>query len=656
MLRPSGLSTATGQLLTKGALDYESEKTSYSVIVTATDPSSLSDTIEVTITVTDVNEAPAVTVTPTVYFNENGTGKVATYTAADPENAALTWEVTGVDSNAFSIDGGVLTFKTPPDFEAPTDADTDNVYMVTVEASDSANTDMLAVAVRVTDVNEAPMVTGNIGVGYAENGSTTVATYTANDPEKGTTTWSLSGVDNGHFSINGGVLTFKTPPDFEAPADADRNNVYLATVGASDGPNTGTLEVTITVTGVNEAPAFAAETATRTVPENTEPGQPVGAAVSATDPETGDTLTYTLGGTDADAFDIDGSTGQLKTKDPLDHETTPSYSVAVSVRDGNHDAAMDDTINVTITITDVNESPTVTGETSRNYEENGSGTVATYTAADPENGEITWSLSGADSGDFSIDNAGALTFDAPPDYEAPADVGGNNEYEITLWASDGPNIGTLDVTVTVTNADEAGTVTLSSLQPQVGTTLTASVDDPDGGVSGDTWKWEGSSNKSDWAPISGATAISYTPVAGDVGKFLQVTASYTDGHGPGKTAIVVSDNKVRVAPAANTAPAFAGDATTRTVEENTEAGRNIGDPVSATDAESDPLTYSLSGTDAASFDVVQASGQLLTKAPLDYESAKRSYTVIVTATDPSGESDTIDGDHRMSPTRTKRQW
>ena len=636
-----GIVQATGQLLTKGALDYESEKTSYSVIVTATDPSSLSDTIEVTITVTDVNEAPTVTVTPTVYFNENGTGEVATYTAADPENAALTWKVTGVDSDAFSIDSGVLTFKEPPDFEAPTDADTNNVYMVTVEASDSANMDMLAVAVRVTDVNEAPTVTGNIDIGYAENGSTTVATYTANDPEKDTTTWSLSGADNGHFSINGGVLTFKTPPDFEALADADRNNVYLVTVGASDGPNTGTLEVTITVTGVNEAPAFAAETATRTVPENTEPGQPVGAAVSATDPETGDTLTYTLGGTDADAFDIDGSTGQLKTKDPLDHETTPSYSVAVSVRDGNHDAAMDDTINVTITITDVNESPTVTGETSRNYEENGSGTVATYTAADPENGEITWSLSGADSGDFSIDNTGALTFDAPPDYEAPADVGGNNEYEITLWASDGPNIGTLDVTVTVTNADEAGTVTLSSLQPQVGTTLTASVDDPDGGVSGDTWKWEGSSNKSDWAPISGATAISYTPVAGDVGKFLQVTASYTDGHGPGKTAIVVSDNKVRVAPETNTAPAFAGDATTRTVEENTEAGRNIGDPVSATDSESDPLTYSLSGTDAASFDVVQASGQLLTKAPLDYESAKRSYTVIVTATDPSGESDTI---------------
>ena len=46
--------------------------------------------------------------------------------------------------------------------------------------------------------------------------------------------------------------------------------------------------------------------------------------------------------------------------------------------------------------------------------------MATYTADDPENAQITWSLSGDDSGDFSISSAGVLTFDSPPDYEAPA--------------------------------------------------------------------------------------------------------------------------------------------------------------------------------------------------------------------------------------------
>ena len=77
------------------------------------------------------------------------------------------------------------------------------------------------------------------------------------------------------------------------------------------------------------------------------------------------------------------------------------------------------------------------------------------------------------------------------------------------------------------------------------------------------------------------------------------------------------------------------------MDENTVAGEDIGAPVAATDAdEDDELTYTLSGTDAASFDISSATGQLQTKAALDYET-KDSYTVIVTATDEAGLSDAI---------------
>ena len=70
--------------------------------------------------------------------------------------------------------------------------------------------------------------------------------------------------------------------------------------------------------------------------------------------------------------------------------------------------------------------------------------------------------------------------------------------------------------------------------------------------------------------------------------------------------------------------------------ENTGAGENVGAPVTATDADQeDTLTYKLSGTDAPSFSIVPASGQIQTKAALDYE-AKSTYTVTVTATDPFG--------------------
>ena len=83
----------------------------------------------------------------------------------------------------------------------------------------------------------------------------------------------------------------------------------------------------------------------------------------------------------------------------------------------------------------------------------------------------------------------------------------------------------------------------------------------------------------------------------------------------------------------NSAPVFTdGDSTTRSVLENTGVGINIGSPVSATDADGDLLTYTLSGTDAASFSIVSTSGQLQTHAPLDYET-KKSYMVTVKVSD-----------------------
>ena len=127
----------------------------------------------------------------------------------------------------------------------------------------------------------------------------------------------------------------------------------------------------------------------------------------------------------------------------------------------------------------------------------------------------------------------------------------------------------------------------------------------------------------------------------DLGKYLRATASYTDRQGPGKSAIGVSANPVQAAPATNSAPVFSANAATRSVAENAAPGSNIGTPVTATDSDADTLTYTLGGADAASFTIVNTSGQLQTKELLDYE-VTPSYTVTVTATDPSGAADTID--------------
>ena len=253
-----------------------------------------------------------------------------------------------------------------------------------------------------------------------------------------------------------------------------------------------------------------------------------------------------------------------------------------------------------------NEAPVITGATSTNFAENGTRAVASYRGRDPEGGSVSWTLLGTDSAYFAITNGGVLSFDPAPDFEDPMDSDRNNVYHVTVQASDGNNISRLEMTVTVTNVEEAGTVELSSVQPQVGTPLTATLDDPDEVISAITWSWQRSraGSRSGWSTISNATSDSYTPAGGDVGRYLRATARYDDGYSNGKSASTISENTVRAVPVNNNPPRFLSQFTSRTVDENTGAGQNVGDPVTATDDLNDNLTYGLDGTDAAMFRIV----------------------------------------------------
>ena len=120
------------------------------------------------------------------------------------------------------------------------------------------------------------------------------------------------------------------------------------TVSASD--NNGgsdSISVTINVTDANDPPAFTDGTSTiRYIAADADSGANIGSAIVATDQDPGDTLTYTLGGTDAASFSIVSTSGQLQTSAALDADTE-SYSVTVSVSDNNGGS---DTITVTINI------------------------------------------------------------------------------------------------------------------------------------------------------------------------------------------------------------------------------------------------------------------------------------------------------------------
>ncbi len=626
--------TSTGQLQTKTALDHET-KPNYSVTVSVHDSKDLDGNpdvtadgmIDVTVTVTDVDEPAVISGSASPDYAENRTGRVARYTATDPEGGDITWSLTGTDAGDFEISAsGVLSFREIPNHELPADSNRDNVYEVTVRARDGTSYGTLAVTVTVTNINEAAVVSGDPSPDYAENRTGRVARYTASDPEGETVTWSLAGTDAGDFAVAGGVLSFRLSPNYESPADSNRDNVYEVTVRARDVTSYGTLAVTVTVTNINEAAVISGDAS----PDYAENRTDRVARYTATDPEGGD-ITWSLTGTDAGDFEISAS-GVLSFREIPNHELPADsnrdnvYEVTVRARDGTSYG----TLAVTVTVTNINEAAVVSGDPSPDYAENRTDRVARYTASDPEGETVTWSLAGTDAGDFAV-AGGVLSFRLSPNYESPADSNRDNVYEVTVRARDVTSYGTLDVTVTVTNINEAAVIT-GDASPDYAENRTDQVarytaTDPEGGDI--TWSLTGT-DAGDFE-ISASGVLSFREIpnhelpadSGEDNVYL-VTVRALDG----SLDVVVTVTDV------NEAPIVSG----RDDVDYVENGAGPVGVYSASDPEGSPVTLSLAGTDAGDLELSD-SGVLRFRRSPDYESPDDSgrgdnvYSVVVEAGD-----------------------
>ena len=260
--------------------------------------------------------------------------------------------------------------------------------------------------------------------------------------------------------------------------------------------------------GANASPDFHDGTDTRTVPESTAVGNPVGAPVTATDTDN-DTLTYELDNdavstnelatlSDLQFFDIDMETGQIEVAQELDYDAVGedrangavagTYMVIVRATDPS---GLADNITVTITAGNVNEDPVVTGRAELSVnEEDDDGYTALQDApsitapADPTNQQneyvyedpdhldsiARWTLEGDDAGAFDVSGRFEpryIQFKEAPDFENPTDANSDNVYEVTLVATDtdplgtGAGVGKVNVWLTVTNVEEAGKVVFS---------------------------------------------------------------------------------------------------------------------------------------------------------------------------------------------------
>ena len=460
-------------------------------------------------------------------------------TATDPDDDPVTYELEGTGAEAFDIDRSSGQIRT----SAPLNHEERSSYSVTVRARDGrGGTSTAGVRINVTDVAEppdaplSPTVTAvsstSLQVSWDAPDNTGPPITDYDYRYQGPTDTSWTEVANTTIAATTVTIEDLSPSTFydvqvRATNAEGSSDWSPAGIGSTNAP------------GANNPPVFSdGASATRSVSANARSGVPIGLPVTATDVDSGDTLTYSLGGRDAASFAINTANGQLLTKSGVTLIADETYTVTVSADDGRDIASI--TVSIEAVAGPPNNPPVFSegASATRNVRRNapaGTAIGSPFTATDADTDDtITYTLEGADAASFDINGStGQLTTRSGVTLDRAS-------YTVEVVASDDEVAARITVTITIIT---------------------------------------------------------------------------------------------------NVAPTFASTTTSRSVSETASAGAGVGAPVTATDLDGDALTYTLGGADAGSFSIGGTTGQITVGSgtTLDYET-RRSYTVVVTATDPSGES------------------
>ena len=664
----------TGQVTLKKAVDYEAMSSPFKyffrVQVKDNHGSPLTAVTTVEVAVTNANEPPSITAGQTRSIPEGsdaGTSIGAPIAASDPDKATFeggadpTFAISaGNDDGAFTItsSGQLKVAKsTALDYERTSSR------TITVRATDSAgNMGYGDVVVSITDVNEQPVffvVTETIEgvVPELSAANTKVGSrITANDPD-GAQTLSFSidvGTGSDYFAIGsstGQVTVAKTLPD--------ASNSFTLTIRVTDNGSpaqSNTIPMEITLTDTNRPPVI--EDASRSIREDAYLNQAVGAKLTATDPDTGETATLeyslSLDGNPGGAFSIGASDGQLRVAnaDALDFETRSTYTLLVTVTDSPVSSdptkpappSLSDTATITVTITNANEAPAL-ADVELSIAENsavGAAVGSKLVGTDVDAGDaasLTYSISSTptrdDGGVFRITSSGQVEVAlAKLDYEK------RQLYTFGVLVSDNdptdPKTSVGLVTIKVLDVNEAPTLPIlaaievpetTASRSFVGASVRASDQD------GDTLSYTLDPASSDFSinSVTGQLQLT-TTLDHETKESYALTVKVSDGEYTDTASLTVVVLDVNEHPTLSTTPA--------TVNENTASDIKVA-TVTVTDQDAGDSVRSFSITAGNEGDAfkIDANGNVLTKtrAALNWELLP-SFTLTVVATDSGGLS------------------
>ena len=579
-----------------------------------------------TITITDANDSPEFLGAPyTSAIDEGLTSGFTVLTASaidDDSGDTLTYSLSGTNNADFAISSssGVITTAKILDYETVTS------YSLTVSVSDGTVTVTTSLTISVNNKNDQPAFTNAPYSATVDenNAGASVCTVSASDEDTADTlSFILLGSGSGDFVLDSstGVVTLSRALDYEL-----RSSYFLSVIVLDGRGGSASTNLNVTVNDINESPNFLSTPLSVSIAENLQTGVNV-IRIKASDEDSGDSLTYSLSGTNSSHFAISSSTGLVTTAQLLDKETVGSYSLNVTVTDGT----LSVTESLSVTVSDVNDAPAFNDApyATTVVENDAVAAVYTVSATDDDGDSLILTITGTGSVDFSLNPAtGVVTLADALDYES------TSVYYLTIRASDSNGgVATTSLNVTVLDQNDSPqflstpyTVNIGENLP-VGTTVIkviASDQDPS-----DSLIYSLSGTNNNHFSIGSSTGVIRTAQELDRENInsYSLTVSVSDGSVTVTEAISIGVDD------GNDPPTFSNAPFNVSVNENINSGNLL--TVSATDDDGDAISFSIYGVGSESFSVHSSSGVVSLAGALDYETVS-GYTLTIWASDANG--------------------